>query len=207
MAERYTLAQASDINSVFSRLEQLRRAHYEGAGQTAEGKNALASAFQTAPVVQTSTIEEPYTLMKSYLNALRKSVFLTTVTEEQINEVTVPEAGALIEFANLNVAENLVTTLESKPSSYTTNFSGHNTTNFSGHNGSDFGTDFSCFMHNGSEFSPEPTFSSSFRVCTKCFKPFQDCFSSHRTSAFGNSSSFDISDGVVHSRISFGVGF
>ena len=29
--------------------------------------------------------------MKSYLNALRKSVFLTTVTEEQINEVTVPE--------------------------------------------------------------------------------------------------------------------
>ncbi|MCI7444554.1 MAG: hypothetical protein MSA89_15990 [Clostridium sp.] len=45
MAERYTLAQASDINSVFSRLEQLRRAHYEGAGQTAEGKNALASAF------------------------------------------------------------------------------------------------------------------------------------------------------------------
>ena len=59
-------------------------------------------------MVQTSTIEEPYTLMKSYLNALRKSVFLTTVTEEQINEVTVPEAGALIEFANLNVAENLV---------------------------------------------------------------------------------------------------
>ena len=150
-------------------------------------------------MVQTSTIEEPYTLMKSYLNALRKSVFLTTVTEEQINEVTVPEAGALIEFANLNVAENLVTTLESKPSSYTTNFSGHN--------GSNFGTDFSCFMHNGSEFSPEPTFSSSFRVCTKCFKPFQDCFSSHRTSAFGNSSSFDISDGVVYSRISFGVGF
>lgn len=158
-------------------------------------------------MVQTSTIEEPYTLMKSYLNALRKSVFLTTVTEEQINEVTVPEAGALIEFANLNVTENLVTTLESKPSSYTTNFSGHNTTNFSGHNGSDFGTDFSCFMHNGSEFSPEPTFSSSFIVCTKCFKPFQDCFSSHRTSAFGNSSSFDISDGVVHSRISFGIGF
>lgn len=151
-------------------------------------------------MVQTSTIEEPYTLMKSYLNALRKSVFLTTVTEEQINEVTVPEAGALIEFANLNVAENLVTTLESKPSSYTTNFSGHHTTNFSGHNASNFGTDFSCFMHNGSEFSPEPTFSSSFRVCTKCF-------SSHRTSAFGNSSSFDISDGVVHSRVSFGVGF
>lgn len=45
MAGRYTLAQASDINSVFSRLEQLRQAHYEGAGQTVEGKNALASTF------------------------------------------------------------------------------------------------------------------------------------------------------------------
>ena len=83
--------------------------------------------------------------MKSYLNALRKSVFLTTVTEEQINEVTVPEAGALIEFANLNVAENLVTTLESKPSSYTTNFSGHHTTNFSGHNGLRFWNRFFLF--------------------------------------------------------------
>ena len=107
MAERYTLAQASDINSVFSRLEQLRRAHYEGAGQTAEGKNALASAFQTAPVVQTSTIEEPYTLMKSYLNALRKSVFLTTVTEEQINDVPYGYSMAK-EMGKLDVGQSVV---------------------------------------------------------------------------------------------------
>ena len=182
MAGRYTLAQAADINSIFSRLEQLRQAHYNGAGQTDEGKSALASAFNTAPVVQTTTIEEPYTLMKSYLNALRKSVFLTTVTDDEINEVTVPAAGALIEFYNLNAAEKLTTELEGKPSSYTTNFSGHHTTNFSGHFTSDFGTDFSCFMHDGSNFGAE-TFSSSFKVCTKCFNPFTPFFSSFNTSA------------------------
>lgn len=158
------LALASDINSIFNRLEALRVEHYSGAGQTTAGQNALSTAFNTNPSVKEESITEPYSLMKSYLNVLRNSVFLTSITAAQVDAITVPAAGTLIKMTNIPIAENLITTIEELPSSYTTNFSSFRGSNF-GFNGSNFsfgfdGSNFS-FSQNSSRFGFSFGFNSS----------------------------------------------
>ena len=130
----------SDINSVFSRLEALRVKHYNGAGQTSAGKNALSTAFTTNVVNSNEEAVEKYSLMKQYLNTLRNSTFLTSLTTSTIDTITTPQAGDLISFANLEVASSVVTEVESMPFTNGSNFSGFhsNCFNFDG-------TDFSCF--------------------------------------------------------------
>ena len=164
----------SDINSVFSRLEALRVKHYNGAGQTSAGKNALSTAFTTNVVNSNEKAVEKYSLMKQYLNTLRNSTFLTSLTTSTIDTITTPQAGDLISFANLEVASSVVTEVESMPFTNGSNFSGFhsNCFNFDG-------TDFSCFSFhpNGTNFSGFN--SSNFSpFCAKCFNPFCGCFSS-----------------------------
>jgi len=173
----------SDFNSVFSRLEALRAKHYEGAGQSNEGKNALATAFETTVVETEEKAEEKYSLMKQYLNTLRNSVFLTSLTTDTINTITTPQAGDLISFSNLEIASDVITDVESLPFTNTGNFSGFNP------NGNFFtcfgftpprSSDFTCFSFSAprtSNFSP---------FCTKCFNPFCECFASFSGSALRN---------------------
>lgn len=186
---------ASDINSIFQRLETLRSEHYNGAGQTSAGQTALQETFTTQPVEQGVKAEEPYTLMKQYLNTLRQSVFLSAITEDQVNEIVIPTAGSLIEFANYEVSDSLITTIEGLPYEESTNFSGYNP-NSSFHSGflgasHTFGTFFSnvfgldhLFGTFFSNFDPNATFNSGFNPNTSNFSGHQSapysCFHEYR---------------------------
>ena len=117
-----------------------------------------------------------------YLNTLRNSTFLTSLTTSTIDTITTPQAGDLISFANLEVASSVVTEVESMPFTNGSNFSGFhsNCFNFDG-------TDFSCFSFhpNGTNFSGFN--SSNFSpFCAKCFNPFCGCFSSFSGSPIRN---------------------
>lgn len=156
---------ASDVNSLFNRLNEIRIAH-NNSGQSAEGQAALSQEFNTAPAVEGKKIlaqtdgdnNGVMPLMKQYINTLRKSVYLTALTDEQINKIKVPNVGDLIKYQEYADVEQLVTIIESYPSSYTTNYSGFNSGNFN-HNGNDFtnfsnnGSDFSHFSFDGSDFT------------------------------------------------------
>ena len=179
---------ASDINSIFSRLETLRAEHYSGAGQSSEAQAALSTPFNSSPVTQGNTIYEPYTLMKQYLNTLRNSVFLTSITSEMVDAITVPSAGTLITLTSLNTGTTLIENIEELPFTNSTNFSGFNGTNFSGFNGTNFGTNFTCFNNNGTNFSSfNGTNFSSFNSSNRatpfvCLSPFSPFFSSFKGS-------------------------
>lgn len=65
MAKEGTKALASDVNSVFLRLEQLRSKHYNGTGQTAAGQAALANSFDTTTPKNNDKIDnDTISLMK-----------------------------------------------------------------------------------------------------------------------------------------------
>lgn len=153
---------ASDINSLFNRLEQIRVAH-NNSYQSSSVQQELGTAFNTAPAVvgAAAKADETIPLMKQYLNTLRKSVFLTAVTEEQVNQIEVPKVGDLLKYQEFGEADQLIALIETYPSSYTTNFSGFNGNNFTNFafNGSNFtnfafnGSDFFNFAFNGSDFT------------------------------------------------------
>ena len=149
---------ASSINSLFSRLEKIRVAHNNDL-QTAEVKEILSQPFNTESVKDKKiTVSGTIPLMKQYINILRNSVFLTAITDEQVNEIAVPNVGDLIKYEEFGDIDQLVSLVETYPAEYTTNFSGFNAGNFN-FNGSDFtnfsfnGSDFTHFSFNGNDFT------------------------------------------------------
>ena len=149
---------ASSIDSLFSRLEEIRAAHNNDL-QTAEVKEILSQPFNTESVKDKRiTISEAIPLMKQYINTLRNSVFLTAITDEQVNEIAVPSVNDLLKFEEFGDIDQLVSLVETYPAEYTTNFSGFNAGNFN-FNGSDFtnfsfnGSDFTHFSFNGNDFT------------------------------------------------------
>lgn len=165
---------ASDVNSLFSRLNQIRIEH-NNAYQSSDVQEALGQEFNTAPAVTgASTADDTIPLMKQYINTLRKSVFLTAITDEQVDSITVPNVGDLIKYEEYGEADQLITLIETYPSTYTTNFSGFNSGNF-GFNGSDF-RNFSFhsgnFRFNGSDFRNFSFHSGNFRFNGSDFTNF-----------------------------------
>lgn len=169
---------SSDVNSVFNRLEAIRAAHYSGAGQTAAGKAALNTTFNITPTNQSALAKEPFSLMKSYLNVLRNSVFLAGITQAQVDAIEVPSAGTLIKLTSMTTGTNLISTIEGLPSSYTTNFSSFRGSSFdSSFRGGSFDGSF-----RGSSFDSSfrsSSFHSSFRGSS---------FNSSQHSGYGTSS-------------------
>lgn len=148
---------ASSIDSLFSRLEEIRIAHNNDQ-QTAEVKEILSQPFNTESVKDKRiTASETIPLMKQYINTLRNSIFLTAITDEQVNEIAVPNVGDLIKYEEFGDIDQLVSLVETYPTQYTANFSGFNTPNvrFNGgttHSAFD-GTDFTHFSFNGNNFN------------------------------------------------------
>ena len=146
---------ASDVNSLFSRLNQIRIEH-NNTYQPTEVQQELSQEFNTEPAVAGVKAKADGTipLMKQYINTLRKSVFLTAITDEQVDSITVPNVADLMKYEEYGEADQLIALIETYPSTYTTNFSGFNSGNF-GFNGSDF-RNFSFhsgnFRFNGSDF-------------------------------------------------------
>lgn len=166
---------ASDVNSLFSRLNQIRIEH-NNAYQPSDVQEALGQEFNTAPAVigSVAAADDTIPLMKQYINTLRKSVFLTAITDEQVDSITVPNVGDLLKYEEYGEADQLVALIESYPSTYTTNFSGFNSGNF-GFNGSDF-RNFSFhsgnFRFNGSDFRNFSFHSGNFRFNGSDFTNF-----------------------------------
>lgn len=166
---------ASDVNSLFSRLNQIRIEH-NNSYQSSEVQQELSQEFNTTPaeIGAAAAAADSISLMKQYVNTLRKSVFLTAITDEQVDNITVPNAGDLLKYEEYGEADQLVALIESYPSTYTTNFSGFNSGNF-GFNGSDF-RNFSFhsgnFSFNGSDFRNFSFHSGNFRFNGNDFTNF-----------------------------------
>lgn len=159
---------ASSIDSLFNRLEEIRVAHNNNL-QTPEVQQILSQPFNTESVKDKRvSVPDVIPLMKQYINILKNSVFLTAITDEQVNEIVVPNVGDLIKYEEFGDIDQLVTLVETYPAEYTTNFSGFNGNNFSfkgsnftnfSFNGSNFtnfsfnGSDFTNFSFNGSDFT------------------------------------------------------
>lgn len=162
MAGPGTKLLASDVNSLFSRLNTIRINH-NNEDQPADVQAALTPPFNETPSIvgkkPAATVDSPGTdgvggtvpLMKQYINTLRKSIFLTDVTEEQVNQIVTPSAGDLLKYLTVSSADDLITVLERHPHKYTTNFRGFNSNNF-GFNGSNF-TNFAFNAGNFNNFS------------------------------------------------------
>ena len=166
---------ASDVNSLFSRLNQIRIEH-NNTYQPTEVQQELNQEFNTEPAVAGTKAKADGTipLMKQYINTLRKSVFLTAITDEQVDSITVPNVADLMKYEEYGEADQLIALIETYPSTYTTNFSGFNSGNF-GFNGSDF-RNFSFhsgnFRFNGSDFRNFSFHSGNFRFNGSDFRNF-----------------------------------
>ena len=215
-----------DVNSLFARLEDLRIAHLNStSGQTQEAIDALTAPFDTTPVEQgTVFTNEPHTLLKSYLNLLRNSTYLTDITVDDINAINIPQPGTLIKALELNVGEALIDRIEQIPTSFASEFNASATTvhgtNFSNFRASATvnGTFFSGFFTASSVFG---TFFSDFRSASSVngsnfstFFTYEACQNSWRNASFNfgtnfsnfRSSSFTTSNGSFWEQTFFTTG-
>ena len=149
MATQYNKTLASDMNSLFSRLQKIRTNHLSGAGQSSSAITSLTPAFNETPAEQGKKAQEQYTLLKQYINVLRKSVFLTTITDSEVDAIVVPEAGSLLKLTEYGVADSLITKIEGMPFTNNTNFA----TFFANNNSDHFSSNRTFFSNNSGFFS------------------------------------------------------
>lgn len=187
MATQYDKTLASDMNSLFSRLQKIRTNHLSGAGQSSSAITSLTPAFNETPAEQGKKAQEQYTLMKQYINVLRKSVFLTTITDSEVNAIVVPEAGSLLKLTEYGVADTLITKIEGMAFTNSTNFAtffANNNSNFFNTNRTNFSNNSGFFNTNRTNFSNNSGFFNSNN--SGHFTSNRSNFSSHFTSNRSN---------------------
>lgn len=176
---------ATDINSLFMKLEELRKEHLNSTtGQSSAATTALSTPFNTnATTIEDTISSNPYTLMNEYLLLLRNSKYLIdNITEEQIENLLIPEVGTLITATELNEREDFISTLEEMPSSFSSNFF---TTNFSTFRSASsvFGSNFSSFRSSSSVFGSSFTFGTFFSSFSTVRDHGPSCFGFYKISA------------------------
>lgn len=148
---------ATDMNSLFNKLEEIRLKHVAkgvNSGSALTSLNSLGE-FKSPPMQENkqaqgekngdiSTPEQPrpHNLMRSYLNVLRSSRWLSSViSANDINQIEIPPASTLIDADNYSRMVKLIEKADGA-ATYANNFAFR----------------FTCFSNNGSfsfrSFSP-----------------------------------------------------
>lgn len=128
---------ATDMNSLFNKLEDIRLKHVArgvNSGSALTSLNSLGE-FKSPPMeaskqaqgeengdISTPEQPRPHNLMRSYLNVLRSSRWLSKViSANDINQIEIPPASTLIDADNYARMVNLITKADGA-ATYANNF-------------------------------------------------------------------------------------
>ena len=107
---------ASDFNSLFNRLEDVRKKHYRAPMQNASANSTLATSFSYRVTTGNKVMASDVTKLRSNVQSLTTSTWIDSTFTSKIR---IPSIGELIKASTYNELSNIISDIENICPHYT----------------------------------------------------------------------------------------